>query len=219
MTRPCAVLATGLLLAAAGAAGSEGPWTGTCEVKVVECPLMTFEAVREIGGGGNLPGTLSAAQVELLWKAVKEKKARVVLSAEVAATEGQRSEWRSGRTHRYLAEYNVEGDAVASTVGELALGWTVSVLPMPALGGGYVLKASVEHRDLADGKASVATPHGALETPVVEVRSVTSVAKTPARAVSVLGIVPAAGHGAGGGGGAAGAPGQGGVLWTGLTAG
>jgi len=194
------LLGRALALAAVAAACAVGrpaaseDWNGICEVKVVECAIMTFEAVRE-AGGSEAPGVLSAAQVELLWKAVGEKKARLVLSAEVAASVGRRSMWRAGKTHKYLADYNIEGGAVASVTGELALGWTVEVEPRHSFGGGLVVAARVEHASLAGGKAAASTPHGPVETPVLSVRSVSASAKMPVSGVSVLGIMPAGGAG------------------------
>ena len=185
-------------LAALGppAEGTETDWSGICEVKVVECPLMIFEAVREAGGGGggaNLPGELSAAQVEMLWKAVGEKKATVVLSAELAAAAGRRSEWRLGKIHRYLGGYDVERGEVTSTVEELALGWTVALTPHRSYGAGgtHVVEAQVSSSELAEAGAAVATPHGPIETPSVLTRSVTTSARVPASGVAVLGLIPA----------------------------
>jgi len=194
------VLVGWLVVCAAPEALPSEAWSGICEVKVVECPILTFEGVREAApggaGGGGIPGELTAAQVELLWKAVGEKKARVVFSAEVAASAGKRSSWRAGGTHRYLADYNVCGNKVSSATREVSLGWTVEVEPR-FIGSRLVVAARVEHAELVEGKASVMTPHGPVETPILSVRSIQTAAAAPARGVVVLGLIPSGTGGAG----------------------
>jgi len=198
------IAAAAALLAAAApvAIAGESP-QGLLEVKVVECPALAFEAVRESGAGA-LPGELTGPQVSMLWKNVSDKKARVVLSAELSAMPGGRSEWRSGKVLRYLGGYGLCGRGLVTVPGEMPLGWVVSLRAVSVPGGLCEVHADVAYSALRGDPGSIETPHGPVETPAALVRSISTTARMSAHGVSVLGLIPVEGGAAAKGAGASG---------------